>query len=98
MPPYQVRGRLLKSGMTEKDIYKQTLINSTQTHRPSDPTPTVRRQSPSTDLGVIKMALDGGALSLPLKGREIAVFLPLQGGGQEGDGVSAGVVLIRVCL
>jgi hypothetical protein len=27
-------------------------------------------------------ALDGGALSLPLKGREIAVFLPLQGGGK----------------
>jgi hypothetical protein len=23
-----------------------------------------------------------------LKGREIAMFLPLQGGGQEGDGVS----------
>ena len=41
-------------------------------------------------------ALDGGALSLPLKGREIAVFLPLQGGGQEGDGVSVGVVLIAV--
>jgi len=45
-------------------------------------------------------ALDGGALSLPsvrvdsdLKGREIAVFLPLQGGGQEGDGVSVGVVI-----
>jgi hypothetical protein len=26
-------------------------------------------------------ALDGGALPLPLKGREIAIFLPLQGGG-----------------
>jgi hypothetical protein len=26
MPPYQVRGRLLRSGMTGKDIYKQTLI------------------------------------------------------------------------
>jgi hypothetical protein len=31
-------------------------------------------------------ALDGGALPLPLKGREIVVFLPLQGGGSEGDG------------
>ena len=48
---------------------------TTQTHRPSNPTPT---------------------LSLPLKGREIAVFLPLQGGGQEGDGVSVGVVLIMI--
>jgi len=27
-------------------------------------------------------------LTLPLKGREIAMFLPLQGGGLEGDGVS----------
>ena len=74
-------------------------VNTTQTHRPSDPTPTVRRHSPSTDFGVIMTALDGGALSLPLKGREIAVLLPLpsgpealpgrrQGGGQEGDGVS----------
>jgi hypothetical protein len=26
-------------------------------------------------------------LSLPLKGREIVMLLPLQGGGQEGDGV-----------
>jgi len=26
-------------------------------------------------------------LSLPLKGREIATLLPLQGGGKEGDGV-----------
>jgi hypothetical protein len=26
---------------------------------------------------------------LPLKRREIAMLLPLQGGGQEGDGVSA---------
>jgi hypothetical protein len=26
MPPYQVRGKLLKSGMTEKAIYGQTLI------------------------------------------------------------------------
>jgi hypothetical protein len=25
MPPYQVRGRLLKSGMTEKTVYGQTL-------------------------------------------------------------------------
>jgi hypothetical protein len=25
MPPYQVRGRLLKSGMTEKAVYGQTL-------------------------------------------------------------------------
>jgi hypothetical protein len=32
-------------------------------------------------------------LALPLKGREIAIFLPFQGGGQEGDGVSVGVVL-----
>ena len=32
-------------------------------------------------------------LTLPLKGREIAMFLPLQGGGQEGDGVFVGVVL-----
>jgi len=28
-------------------------------------------------------------LPLPLKGREIVTFLPLQGGGQEGDGVRA---------
>ena len=27
MPPYQVRGRLLKSGMTEKSVYGQTLNN-----------------------------------------------------------------------
>jgi hypothetical protein len=27
MPPYQVRGRLLKSGMTEKAVYGQTLLN-----------------------------------------------------------------------
>ena len=26
MPPYQVRGKLLKSGMTEKTVYGQTLI------------------------------------------------------------------------
>jgi hypothetical protein len=26
MPPYQARGKLLKSGMTEKDIYKQALL------------------------------------------------------------------------
>jgi len=32
-------------------------------------------------------------LSLPLKGRESVMFLPLQGGGREGDGVSVGVVL-----
>ena len=31
--------------------------------------------------------------TLPLKGREIAMLLPLQGGGQEGDGVFVGVVL-----
>ena len=30
------------------------------------------------------------------KGREIAVFLPLQGGGQEGDGVSVGVVGVTI--
>jgi hypothetical protein len=29
-------------------------------------------------------------LTLPLKGRETAIFLPLQGGGQKGDGVSVG--------
>jgi len=42
-------------------------------------------------------ALDGGALTRPLKGRGFIVFLPLHrstalaegGGGQEGDGVSA---------
>jgi hypothetical protein len=28
MPPYQIRGKLLKSGMTDKDIYGQTLINA----------------------------------------------------------------------
>src|SRR4030042_1682742 len=28
MPPYQVRGRLLKSGMTEKAVYGQTLNRS----------------------------------------------------------------------
>jgi hypothetical protein len=31
-------------------------------------------------------------LTLPLKGREITAFLPLQGGGQEGDGISVGVI------
>ena len=51
---------------------KTELNNSTQTNKPSNPTPT---------------------LTLPLKGREIAMFLPLQGGGQEGDGVFVGVVL-----
>jgi hypothetical protein len=30
-------------------------------------------------------------LTLPLKGRGISAFLPLQGGGQKGDGVSVGV-------
>jgi len=30
-------------------------------------------------------------LALPLKGRETTTFLPLQGGGQEGDGVSVRV-------
>lgn len=33
-------------------------------------------------------------LALPLKGREIAMLLPLQGGGKEGDGVSVGVGLV----
>jgi len=28
-----------------------------------------------------------------LKGREIAMSLPFQGGGEEGDGVSVGIVL-----
>jgi len=28
---------------------------------------------------------------LPLKRRVIAMFLPFQGGGEEGDGVSAGI-------
>jgi hypothetical protein len=51
---------------------KTELNNSTQTNKPSNPTPT---------------------LTLPLKGREIAMLLPLQGGGQEGDGVFVGVVL-----
>jgi len=32
-------------------------------------------------------------LALPLKGREIAMVLPLQGGGEEEDGVSVGVVI-----
>jgi len=32
-------------------------------------------------------------LTLPLKRREIVMFLPIQGGGQEGDGVYVGVVL-----
>ena len=31
MPPYQVRGRLLKSGMTEKAVYGQTLFNGFET-------------------------------------------------------------------
>jgi hypothetical protein len=30
-------------------------------------------------------------LTLPLKGREVIVLLPLQGGGWEGDGASFGV-------
>gem|GEM_PF-4268382 len=33
MPPYQARGRLLKSGMTEKDIYKRTLFSEDQRGR-----------------------------------------------------------------
>jgi len=36
-----------------------------------NPTPTVRRHSLSANPSVIMAALDGGALSLPLKGREI---------------------------
>ena len=36
-------------------------------------------------------------LALPLKGREIIRFLPLQGGGWEGDGVCAGVALNSPC-
>ena len=32
-------------------------------------------------------------LALLLKGREIAMYLPFQGGGEEGDGVSVGIVL-----
>jgi hypothetical protein len=31
-------------------------------------------------------------LALPLKGREITMFLPLQGGGREGDGLSVGAI------
>jgi hypothetical protein len=44
-------------------------------------------------------ALDGGVLALPLKGREIVMFIPLQGGGEEGDGAlhSCGVKEVR-CL
>jgi hypothetical protein len=41
--------------------------DSTQTNNPFNPTPTVRRHSLSTELGVIITALDGGALPLPLK-------------------------------
>jgi len=29
-----------------------------------------------------------------MKGREIVMLLPLQGGGQEGDGLSAGVIAV----
>jgi len=32
-------------------------------------------------------------LTLPLKGRETELFLPIQGGGQEGDGVFVGPVI-----
>ena len=32
-------------------------------------------------------------LALPLKRRGVAIFLPFQGGGEEGDGVSVGIVL-----
>jgi len=31
-------------------------------------------------------------LTLPLKRRGITTFLPLQGGGQEGDGLSVGLM------
>jgi len=68
------------SGLTDRQGVPGIFLperSSTQTHRPSDPTPT---------------------LSLPLKGREIAVFLPLQGGGQEGDGVSVGVVVVAFLI
>jgi len=33
-------------------------------------------------------------LALPLMGRGIVMLLPLQGGGQEGDGVSVGMPLV----
>ena len=36
----------------------------------------------------------GFSNSSPVKGGGIAMFLPLQGGGQEGDGVSVGVPLV----
>ena len=36
----------------------------------------------------------GFSNSSPVKGEGIAMFLPLQGGGQEGDGVSVGVPLV----
>ena len=37
----------------------------------------------------LRGARRGAGLALPLKGREIAIFLPLQGGGREGDGDSS---------
>jgi len=49
--------------------------DSTQTNEPFNPTPT-------------PVSSTGQALTLPLKGREIAMFLPFQGGGEEEDGVS----------
>ena len=36
-------------------------------------------------------------LALPLKGRESIMFLPLQGGGRERDGVFVGVLLNLPC-
>ena len=54
--------------------------DSTQTNEPFNPTPT-------------PVSSTGQALTLPLKGREIAMFLPFQGGGKEGDGVFVGIVL-----
>ena len=83
---------------------------TTQTHRPSNPTPTLSLPLKGREIAVFLPLLRGGKSLYPpppegreiavfpplLKGREIAVFLPLQGGGQEGDGVSVGVVLIMI--
>ncbi len=49
----------------------------------------VRNNSPQTN----KPSNPTPTLTLPLKRREIAMLLPFQGGGQEGDGVFVGVVL-----
>jgi hypothetical protein len=56
-------------------VYMRVVQGVGLTAKPSNPTPTVRRHSPCADPSVIMVALDGGAQPLPLKGRDILMFL-----------------------